>query len=97
MIITQTKAIEETITDLISITEESKKDATETQDNFNNVINFRQANNQHQNNESKEIGDTLLEVLTSIYCEKSSTETVIVPETQDNDRINSFLVKSPSQ
>ena len=47
-------------------------------DNSNNVINFQQANNNHQNGGSEEIH-------------------VIVPETKDNDRMNSFLVKSSSQ
>ena len=66
-------------------------------DNFRNVITFQKTNSNHQNNESEEIGDTLVEVLTSINRQKSSTETIIVPETQDNDRMNSSLVKSPSQ
>ena len=61
------------------------------------MIIFQQTNNNHENNESKEIGDTLVEVLTSIYHRTLSTETVIIPETQDNGRMNSFLVNSLSQ
>ena len=56
-----------------------------TQDNFNNVITFQQANSNHQNNESEEIGDTLVDVVTSINRRTSSIETIIVPETQYND------------
>ena len=67
------------------------------QDHSNNVRTFQQSNNNHQNNESEEIGDTLVEALTSINCRTSSAETIIVSETQDNDRMNSFLVNSPSQ
>ena len=55
------------------------------------------ANSNHQNNESEEIRDTIVEVLTSINHRPSITETKIVPETQDNDRMNSFLVNNPSQ
>ena len=40
--------------------------------------------------QNKEIGETLVEVLTWINCRTSSTETIIVPETQGNDRMNSF-------
>ena len=65
--------------------------------NSNNVITFQHTKNGHQNNESEEIGDILVEVLTSINWRTSSTETIIVPETQDNDRMNSFSVNSPSQ
>ena len=43
------------------------------------------------------IGDTLVEDLTLINCWTSSTEIIIVPEVQDNDRINSFVVNSLSQ
>ena len=67
------------------------------QDNSNNVITLQLANSNNQNHESEEIGDILAEVLTCINCRRSSTETIIVPETQDNDRMNSFLVNSPSQ
>ena len=67
------------------------------QGNSNKVITFKQTSNNHQNNESEEIGDTLVEVLTSINHRTLSTETIIVPETQDNDILNSFLVNSPSQ
>ena len=62
------------------------------------MITFQQASN-HQNchnNESEKTGGTL-EVLTLVNCLKSCTETAIVPETQDNDKMNSFLVNSPSQ
>ena len=55
MNVTETKTKEETFTDLILGTEENK-----------NVITFKQTSNNHQNNESEEIGDTLVEVLTSI-------------------------------
>ena len=41
-------------------------------------------------NQNKEIGETLVEFLTRINCRASSTETTIVPETQGNDRVNSF-------
>ena len=62
-----------------------------------NSITFIQKSNNHQNNESEEIGDTLVEILTSINRRTSSTETIIIAETQDNDGTNSFLVNSPSQ
>ena len=65
-----------------------------SQDNSNIVTTFQQANNNKQNNESEEIGDTLVDVLTSINRQTSSRETIIVPKTQDS---NSFLVNSPSQ
>ena len=55
------------------------------------------ANSNHQNNESEEIRDTIVEVLTSINHRPSITEIIAVPETQDNDRMNSFLVNNPSQ
>ena len=61
------------------------------------MITFQQINSNNQNNSPEEIGDTLVEVLTSINCQTSSTETIIVSETQDNDRMNSFLVNNPSQ
>ena len=61
------------------------------------MITFQQINSNNQNNSPEEIGDTLVEVLTSINCQTSSTETTIVSETQDNDRMNSFLVNNPSQ
>ena len=61
------------------------------------MITFQQINSNNQNNSSEEIGDTLVEVLTSINCQTSSTETTIVSERQDNDRMNSFLVNNPSQ
>ena len=56
-------------------------------DNPNNVVTFKQTSNNHENNKSKEIRDTLAEVLTSINRRTSST---IFPETQHNDRMNSF-------
>ena len=59
-------------------------------------ITFQQTNNNHQNNESEGIGHTLVDFLTSINCRTSNTETIIVPETQDNDRTNSFLVDNSS-
>ena len=66
------------------------------QDNSNNVINFQQKkNNNHQDNEPKECGD--VSILISTNRRTSSTETSIVPETQGNDRMNSFLVNSLSQ
>ena len=69
MDITETKTKEQTFTDLILGTEETNKDATETQGNSNNAITFKQKSNNHQNNESEEIGDTMLaEVLTLINC-----------------------------
>ena len=64
------------------------------QDKFNNVITFQQKNSNHQ---IEEFGGTLVEVFTSRNCRISSKETIIVTETQDNDRINSFLVNSPFQ
>ena len=60
------------------------------------MIKFQQTNSNHQNHESEEIGDTLVEVLTSINHQPLSTETIIVPEIQDNDRLNSFWVNSSS-
>ena len=82
MTITKTKTKGQTFTDLILGTKEINKDTTKPrQDNSNNAINFKQKRNNHQNNESKEIGDTLVEVLTSINHQTSSTETIIVPET----------------
>ena len=60
------KTKEETFTDPILSRVESKKGTTETQDGtVNNVITFQQTNNNHQHNESGEIGDTLVQVLTS--------------------------------
>ena len=41
----------------------------------------RQANSNYQNNDSAETGDALVEILISIICQASSTETLIVPET----------------
>ena len=74
------------------------------QDNSNNVINFQQKkSNNHQDNEPKECADALFQyfavcsILISTNRRTSSTETIIVPETQGNDRMNSFLVKSLSQ
>ena len=61
------------------------------------MITFKQLSNNHQNNESEEIRDTLGEVLTSTNHQTSSREAIVAPETQDNDRMNSFLVKSLSQ
>ena len=55
------------------------------------------ANSNHQNNESEEIRDTIVEVLTSINHRPSITETIIGPEIQNNDRMNSFLANNPSQ
>ena len=49
-------------------------------DNFNNVINLRQANRNCQSNESAETGDILVEVLALISLQTWSTKTVIVPE-----------------
>ena len=77
--------------------EQQRYNKNQRQDNSNNVITFKQTSNNHQNNESEEIGDTLVEVLTSINRRTWSTETIIVPKTQDNDRMNSVLVNSPSQ
>ena len=56
------------------------------QDNFNNVITFQQANSNHQNNESEEVEDTLVDVSISINRRTSSIETIIHPETQYNDK-----------
>ena len=61
------------------------------------MITLQYTISNHQEVESGEIGDTVVEVLTSISCWTGSTETVTIPETQDNDRINYFLVISPSQ
>ena len=61
------------------------------------MITFQHTNSNHQNNESEQIGDILVEVLTYINRRTSSTETIIVPETQNNDIMNSFLVNSRSQ
>ena len=94
MNITETKTKEETFTDLILGTEQQGNNRISRQDNFKNVIIFQQTNSNHQNNESEEIGHTLVEILTSINRRTSSTETIIVPETQDN---NSFSVNRPSQ
>ena len=77
--------------------ERQKHNRNQRQDNSNNVITFQQANSNHQSNESTEIGDTLIEVLTSISRRTSSTETVIVPKTQNNDGMDSFSVNTPSQ
>ena len=51
------------------------------QDNSHDAITFKQKRNNHQNNESEEIVDTLVEVLTLINGWASTTETIIVPET----------------
>ena len=67
------------------------------QGNSKNVIFFQQGNSNHQSNESAEIRDALVKVLPSINCRTLSTETIIVTETQDNGRMNSFLVTSLSQ
>ena len=67
------------------------------QDNSNTAITFKQKSNNHQNNESKKIEDTLVEVIGSINQRKWSTETIIVPEIQDNNRMNCFLINVPSQ
>ena len=48
----------------------------------NNVITFKQKSNSH---------------LASINCRTSSTETIVIPETQDNGGMNSFLVNSSSR
>ena len=53
---------------LILGAEENNKDTTENprQDNSNDTITFKQKRNNHQNNESEETGDTLVQVLTLI-------------------------------
>ena len=61
------------------------------------MITCQETNSNYQNNESEEIGDTQVKVLKSINHRISSAGTIIVPETQDNDRMVSFLVNSPSQ
>ena len=61
------------------------------------MIFFQQGSSNHQSNESAEIRDALVKVLPSINCRTLSTETIIVTETQDNGRMNSFLVTSLSQ
>ena len=80
MNITQIKTIEKTFTDVLLGPDESNKEhktrKLEQRDNFSTTSN-------HQNNELKEIGDTLVEVLTSINRRALSTQTTIVPETQD--------------
>lgn len=60
------------------------------QDNSINIIKFQQANRSHQSNDSAEIRDTIIDVLTSVGRRTWSTETVIVLETQDNGRMNCF-------
>ena len=49
------------------------------QDNSMNEITFKQKSNNHKINESEEIGDTLVEVLTSINCRTLNTENIIGP------------------
>ena len=71
------KTKKEIFTDLILGAEVSKKD-TIRQDNSNNVITFQQTNNNHQNNESDQIGDRLAKVFISINRQTSSTETIII-------------------
>ena len=66
------------------------------QGNSNNVITYTQRSNNHQNIESEEIGDTLVEVSSSINRRTLTTEAIIVPEKEDNDRMSSFLVNSTS-
>ena len=85
---TETKTTEEINTDLIIDIEESKEDTTETPNQTTTIKIY---------NGSGEVRNILVKVLTSISRRKSSTEIVIVPETQDNDRMDSFLVNSPSQ
>ena len=76
--------------------EQQRYNGNPWQDNSSNVITYTQRRNNHQNIESEEIGDTLVEVSTSINRRTLSTGTMIVPEKEDNDRMNSFLVNSPS-
>ena len=85
---TETKTTEETNTDLIIDIEESNEDTTETPNQTTTIKIY---------NGSGEVRNILVEVLTSISRRTSSTEIVIVTETQDNDRMDSFLVNSPSQ
>ena len=61
------------------------------------MITCQETNSNYQNNESEETGDTQVKVSNSINHRILSTGTIIVPETQDNDRMISFLVNSPSQ
>ena len=49
------------------------------------------------NNNLEGVSTTLVEVLASLSPRTSSTETIIVPETQNDSEMNSFLVNSPSQ
>ena len=88
MNVTETKTTEETNTDLIIDIEESNEYATETPNKTTAIKTY---------NGSGEVRNILVKALTSISRQTSSTEIVIVPETQDNDRMNSFLVNSPSQ
>ena len=53
------------------------------QGNSNNVITYTQRSNNHQNIESEEIGDTLVEVSSSINRRTLTTEAIIVPEKED--------------
>ena len=76
--------------------EQTQNRRNERQENFNNRT-IDQRNNDQTNDESEEVGNTLVEMLTSINRRTSSTETVIVCDTQDNEEMNSFLVRSPSQ
>ena len=80
MNITQIKTVEKTFTDVLLGSDESNKEhktrELEQCDNFSTTSN-------HQNNELKEIGDTLVEVLTSINRRALSTQTTVVPEAQD--------------
>lgn len=79
--------------------EESIEHTTITQGKTNsiNIIKFQQANSSHQSNGWAEIRDTIIEALTSVDRRTWITETVIVPETQDNGRMNCFLENSPFQ
>ena len=76
--------------------DQHENNRNQRQENFNNEI-VHQRNNDQDSNESQEVSKTMVEVLSSLNGSTSSTETVIVAETQSNEEINSFLVRSPSQ
>ena len=71
--------------------EESTKDRTKTQDKT--TPTFQEANINHKSNESEETGG-LAEVLISICFWTCSTWIVIVPETQDNDRMRQIIMSN---
>ena len=71
--------------------EESTKDWTKPQDKT--TPTFQEASINHKSNESEETGE-LAEVLISICFSTGSTWIVIVPETQDNDRMRQIIMSN---